>query len=418
VHGHGAVARRSSESTAHGHTPAPSQASQASQASRGPVAEPGRKLGRRPVLDGLRGIAVILVMLEHTGLVHNGFMGVDIFFGLSGFLITTLLYEEWERTGGISFRRFYERRARRLLPALLLLVGAFVLIGLTLKPFSGWPIGERALTTLGFVNNWFAGFGKSAQLGSLNPTWSLAQEEQFYLLWPVVLWFALRRGVRPWMVVAFLAAAMASLIVAVPFVHAADVNYSTYFSPLDRGAELLLGCAGATIWHYRMLRLPRSGRLAALGRALDRVPGRWMQALRALAAAPIIGLFVWMLLYDRQFNERSIFLGAAAMGVAAMLLLLDAPDALLTRVLACRPLRYVGRISYCLYLCHLLIHNLLVHYLPGMSVDLCAATTIVLALIVASISWRVLESRVLAAGRKTQRSAQPVWRGAEVQIAR
>ena len=96
-----------------------------------------RRLGYRPVLDGVRGAAVLLVMLMHTGVLANGYVGVDIFFGLSGFLITTLLCEEWERTGQLSFRRFYERRARRLLPALLLVVGIFAAFYLAAAPFSG-----------------------------------------------------------------------------------------------------------------------------------------------------------------------------------------------------------------------------------------------------------------------------------------
>src|SRR5215475_5717026 len=93
-----------------------------------------RRLGYRPVLDGMRGIAVLLVMLMHTGVLDNGYVGVDVFFGLSGFLITSLLYEEWERNGQISFRRFYERRARRLLPALLLVVAIFAVFYLASEP--------------------------------------------------------------------------------------------------------------------------------------------------------------------------------------------------------------------------------------------------------------------------------------------
>src|ERR1700739_5015033 len=76
-----------------------------------------RRLGRRPVLDWLRGVAILLVMLMHTSVLPNGYVGVDLFFALSGFLITTLLYEEFDRAGRISFSRFYGRRARRLLPA-------------------------------------------------------------------------------------------------------------------------------------------------------------------------------------------------------------------------------------------------------------------------------------------------------------
>src|ERR1700735_3355518 len=90
-----------------------------------------RRLGHRPVLDGLRGIAILLVMLTHTNVLPNGYVGVDLFFALSGFLITTLLYEEWDRTGGISLKRFYGRRARRLLPALGLMIVLALVIDMT-----------------------------------------------------------------------------------------------------------------------------------------------------------------------------------------------------------------------------------------------------------------------------------------------
>src|SRR5437879_173750 len=107
------------------------------------------RLGRRPALDGLRGVAVLLVMAAHTGLLSNGYVGVDIFFALSGFLITSLLYDEFERTGRISFRRFYGRRARRLLPALVIVVAAFVCVVVALDPFPNlWPLGRLILSTL------------------------------------------------------------------------------------------------------------------------------------------------------------------------------------------------------------------------------------------------------------------------------
>src|SRR5579862_7526171 len=102
-----------------------------------------RRLGRRPVLDGLRGIAVLLVMLMHQSLLVRGYIGVDLFFALSGFLITSLLLDEWWRTGAISLRRFYARRARRLGPGLLLLVGIFLAFDAVLHPFVGLPAGVR-----------------------------------------------------------------------------------------------------------------------------------------------------------------------------------------------------------------------------------------------------------------------------------
>src|ERR1700761_5924233 len=121
--------------------------------------ESPRRLGRRPVLDGLRGVAILLVMLTHTSVLPNGYVGVDLFFALSGFLITTLLYEEWERHDRISLKRFYERRARRLLPALGVLLVLAIVVDSACYSMTGWSLGKKALLSLLFVNNWVAASG-------------------------------------------------------------------------------------------------------------------------------------------------------------------------------------------------------------------------------------------------------------------
>jgi peptidoglycan/LPS O-acetylase OafA/YrhL len=346
-----------------------------------------RRLGRRPVLDGVRGIAILLVMLMHTGLLLNGFIGVDIFFGLSGFLITTLLYEEWDRTGTISFRRFYERRARRLLPALLLLVGAFAVLYLVLHPFTGWPLPRRAATTLLFANNWVAGLGHDQDLGALAPTWSLAQEEQFYLVWPLMLWVMLRLRLRPAAVLAVLLATIVVLVGAVPHLERALPSYSEYYSPLDRGAELLIGCAGAVIWRHRLV--PRALR-------------------RRSAILPLLVGLACLLLCGRQLPVRWIYLGSALIAVPLIVYLLAREDGLLARVISCRPLRYAGRISYGLYLCNLLIHNLVVRYLPGHTNYFYAPIVIVASFVLAAASWRLVESRVIARGKRS-RTTPATW---------
>jgi len=331
------------------------------------------RLGRRPVLDGMRGIAVLLVVLMHTGLLAHGYVGVDVFFGLSGFLITTLLYEEWEGTGTISFRRFYERRARRLLPALFLLVGAFTVLYLAVHPFIVWPLGHCLFTTLLFANNWVVGLGHEHDLGVLSPTWSLAQEEQFYLIWPLLLWLMLRWRLRPLAVLVLLALAIVALVEAVPHVEHALPAYSPYFSPLDRSAELLLGCAGAVMW--------RNGWVP---RVL-----RWR-----LTAGVLVCAFVFVLV-DPQLPLRWVYLGSAVIAVPLIVNLLSAGDGVIARVLACAPLRYIGRISYALYLCNLMIQSLLMHYVPGRSQYFYAPIVIATSVLVAGASWHFVESRVL-----------------------
>jgi len=354
-----------------------------------------RRLGYRPVLDGMRGIAVVLVMLMHTGVVDNGYIGVDVFFGLSGFLITTLLCEEWERTGRISLRRFYERRARRLLPALMLVVGIFAVFYLAANPFTGWPLGSRVTTTLLFVNNWVAGFGHSQQLGSLAPTWSLAQEEQFYLLWPLVLAILLYRRLPPAAVLGLLLATIAGLLVLAPLIEQHIQSYNTYFSPLDRGTELLLGCAGAIAWRNRLLTIPSRWGWR-----------RWGSAWRSLLCFALTGAFATLLFAGQRLETRDIYLAANALAVPLIIALLGAPGCLLARLIGSPPLRYVGRISYCLYLCHLMVRNLLLHYLPDLSTYLSALLTFAFSFAVASISWRLLEAPILSASWLRRRSGE------------
>jgi peptidoglycan/LPS O-acetylase OafA/YrhL len=357
-----------------------------------------RRLGHRPVLDGLRGIAIFLVMLTHTNVLPNGYVGVDLFFALSGFLITTLLYDEWDRNGGISLKRFYGRRARRLLPALGLLILIALVVDVTCYQMTGWPFAEKALTSVLFVNNWLAATGHAGQLGSLNPTWSLAQEEQFYLVWPLVLLVLLRHRVRPPMVALVLLGAIGLLIAAAP---EGGTEYSIYYSPAARAAELLFGCLGAVVWRHRLLRIPRAlksklpaGLVAMLGQR---------RLWRALGALVLAYLFVALLFNDRLSTEQ-VYLRACLLAVPLIVTLVGAPGSLIARAIACRPLRYLGRISYALYLFHLLMRNVVYHVVPNGSVYLNAALTIAISVVLAGASWKIVESRVLASGRGCRRA--------------
>jgi peptidoglycan/LPS O-acetylase OafA/YrhL len=362
-----------------------------------------RRLGRRPLLDGLRGIAVTLVILMHTRILPGGFVGVDLFFALSGFLITALLYEEWERSGTISFRRFYERRARRLLPALVLVVLVVLVTDALIYPLTGWPLPEKALTTFLFANNWVAALGHSKVLGGLNPTWSLAQEEQFYLVWPLLLACMLRTRLGPRAVAAILMVTIAALFWASPHVAASVKGYSTYYSPVDRAAELLLGCLAAVVWRSRLLPSP-----AVL---MSRFSGRGARAANR-CARPARLLFCWVLVYlfyrvlvDVNLPTRTAYLNACVIGVLLIVNLMALPTSLLARIIGCRPLRQLGRISYALYLLHLPIYDMLRHWYPDASTDQIAVATFGLGVLVATLSWRLIESRVLTSQPAQQRRA-------------
>ncbi|MDE3132280.1 MAG: acyltransferase [Acidobacteriota bacterium] len=369
--------------------------------------ESPRRLGHRPVLDGLRGIAIVLVMLTHTAVLPNGYVGVDLFFALSGFLITTLLYEEWDRSGRISLKRFYGRRARRLLPALGLLIGIALIVDITCYSMTGWPFAEKALASLLFVNNWLAASGHARALGSLNPTWSLAQEEQFYLVWPFVLLVLLRHRVRPHLVAILLLVAIGLLIMAAPA--GGGRADSAYYSPAARAAELLFGCLGAVIWRHRLLRLPQALWLR-LPVTIAALRGR-LRLWRAVCALLLAYLFV-TLLFNYQLSTEQVYLRACLIAVPLIVNLVGTPDSLLARAIASSPLRFLGRISYALYLFHLLTRNVVYHFMPNGSVYLNSLLTIALSVALAAVSWKVVESRVLAHGRRTRARAHTPKRAA------
>src|SRR5688572_4557652 len=151
-------------------------------------------LGYRPYLDGVRGVAILLVLVCHIPNLplQGGFIGVDLFFVLSGFLITSLLLEEWRATGNVSLGAFYARRALRLVPALLLVLGAAVLLSeLRESRTAANATWTSALMTLFYSANWFLAYGAYPRK-ELSATWSLSVEEQFYLLWPLLLLVMLR----------------------------------------------------------------------------------------------------------------------------------------------------------------------------------------------------------------------------------
>lgn len=221
----------------------------------------GWRLGRRPALDGLRGVAILLVLARHGGLPLQsaGSVGVGLFFGLSGFLITELLLEEYERTGTINFRAFYARRGRRLLPALGTSIAAIALVGMVLGPlFFTWQMAVAALL---YVGNWVLASGKN--LASLTHTWSLAVEEQFYLLWPLIVWGVARRGRRATMLVSGAGIAVA-LTWFVRSVAGGAPWYRIYFSSEAAVMPLLVGAATAA-WMGTRVEPAKKNRLRYVG---------------------------------------------------------------------------------------------------------------------------------------------------------
>ena len=331
-------------------------------------------MGRRPALDGIRGCAVLLLVLGHCGAVGWGFVGVDISFVLSGFLITTLLFEERERTGRISVRQFYQRRLRRIVPALSLLVIAYVVVYTRFGEFgSYWPLWQRLATTLLYLNNWVMATNHSP-LGPLTLTWSIAQGAQFYLLWPPLLLLLWKLRARRAVVIAILILVVVGLMTWLPHL-AATQNINGFYDPFDRAAQMLIGCIAAMLWRYRL--------------AFDTL--RW-SLLGALAA--------WAVCYCADATEFPFRPRLAGTAIAAAVLLMHtviAPRSLLSRLLSLPPLCFVGKISYGMYLYHLILLMFLVQDWPGVSWELQTVIILPTSALLAWVSWRFVESRFLGA---------------------
>jgi peptidoglycan/LPS O-acetylase OafA/YrhL len=293
-----------------------------------------------PGLDGLRAFAVLSVMAYHLGRPEatGGFLGVDVFFVLSGFLITDLLTRELGRTGHISFRRFYARRALRLFPALALVIVLSLVCSLVWR---GQPWAKPTLEGLPFVvlyvGNWYRAFGDNTTLGLLVHTWSLAIEEQYYLLWPWVLTVLTRRGLRARTLSVLLV--VAALVIAGWRLALAEHGVSLFriASGLDTHADgLLLG--GALAFAV--------GTRPALGHRVRRV-------LAGLVCVAVVGLLGLVMRLPPDVREAEFGYLAAALATAVIVCGLATESVPpLTRVLELAPLTWIGRRSYGLYLWH------------------------------------------------------------------
>jgi peptidoglycan/LPS O-acetylase OafA/YrhL len=212
--------------------------------------------GRLPGLDGLRAIAVLAVIAYHAdlGWLPGGFLGVDVFFVISGFLITTLLLAERDRLGHIDLRGFWLRRARRLLPALFLLIATTLALCVLLAPDELTEVRGDTLAALAYVTNWYLVFRQQSYfqiMGRPSPLlhlWSLAVEEQFYLVWPLVLTAGLALLHRRGMLLLSVAGALGSAIwMAYLYVPGADPS-RVYYGTDTHATGLLLGAALALAW--------------------------------------------------------------------------------------------------------------------------------------------------------------------------
>jgi peptidoglycan/LPS O-acetylase OafA/YrhL len=311
--------------------------------------------GYQPALDGIRAFAVAAVVLFHAGVggVEGGFLGVDTFFVLSGFLITSLLLAERARTGSIRLTAFWGRRARRLMPALLAMLAGTVVAGHFLLDSDALGLLRTdALAALGYVANWrmiFRGTGYVAATAAPSPlqhTWSLGIEEQFYLLWPIIVagllaLLAARRG-RWVLVTCCLAGAVASEALCARLYDPESISRA-YYGTDTRAQALLIGAALAAILahgaRHRRTAHPHGVRYRLLA-----VPG--------LGGAGVT-LWLWHSMTDDTAGLYRGGLTVAALATALVIAdVAGRPRSMLARILALAPLVWLGRISYGVYLWH------------------------------------------------------------------
>ncbi|MDA9731959.1 acyltransferase [Candidatus Pelagibacter sp.] len=302
------------------------------------------KINYRPEIDGLRSIAVVSVILYHAQIIINGhqpfkggFIGVDIFFVISGYLITSIILKELLTTGSFSFKHFYERRVRRILPALLfVMLVSFIFAWIYLLPSSFVNFSKSVLYSLGFSSNFFFHFtetqygAESAQLIPLLHTWSLSVEEQYYILFPIVLLFIFKY-LKRYLFYILILGFFSSLILADWLsIYAPYLNF--YILP-TRVWEIVAG----SILAYFELTKGRETRYKILNLVL-----------------PSIGLILiaqYILLSDYHTNHPSFKTLPPIIGVC-LIIWFSNKDEIVTKILSTKLFVGVGLISYSLYLWH------------------------------------------------------------------
>jgi peptidoglycan/LPS O-acetylase OafA/YrhL len=361
---------------------------------------PGTGIPHHPALDGLRAVAVLAVLAYHAsaGVADGGFLGVEVFFTLSGYLVTSLLVAESRRRGRIGLGRFLVSRARRLVPALVACIAGTVGAVALLDPPAADRLRGEALASLAYVQNWHLVLGDvpyGAAFDDPSPLlhlWSLAVEGQLYLVWPLLFLALLKLGGgRAAVVVLVLAAGSAATMAVLVDL---DAPGRVYYGTDTRASGFLIGAALALAW------TPPRGywRTWAL-RARDVLGGT---ALLALLAA-----FVFV----SEFDERLYRGGFAAVGVgtAAVVAAAAQPAGATARLLSAKPLTWLGQRSYGVYLYHWPIFVWAVPLAEGrpwaevLSVDLAAVAA---TLLVAAASYRWLELPIRRGPRRAPRPAE------------
>ncbi|WP_422657879.1 acyltransferase family protein [Paenibacillus sp. EC2-1] len=372
--------------------------------------EPLKKETRyMPGLDGLRALALIGVMCYHWGFdfAPGGFLGVSIFFVLSGYLITDILASQWRNYGRLDLKDFWYRRFRRLLPAMFTML-IIVVTWVTLfdhTRLSSLRTDVAAAVT--YISNWqfifqdvsyFESFGPPSPLGHM---WSLAVEEQFYLLWPLIMLIGLyvfpRRGQMLYFIVAL--AGISAITMALIYEPGSDPS-RVYFGTDTRAFSLLIGAALAIVWPS-FKRPSTTSSMVRIG--LDTI---------GTAALFLVIYMMWST--DRY--EESLYQGGMvilSLASAVVVAILAHPASILGKIMGTRPLRWIGVRSYGIYLWH---YPVLILTSPnGSPIEnslLHTSLQIAVSILLAALSWKYIENPIRHGALKVlwQKIRHPQWR--------
>jgi len=356
----------------------------------------------RPGLDGLRALAVIAVFLYHAKphgdgnpWLTGGFLGVDLFFVLSGYLITSLLLVEWEAHGRVMLIDFWRRRARRLFPAVVVVILAALALAALFGNTALDTLGKTrsdAISGLFYYNNWHQIIANQSYFGGkgslLQHLWSLSVEEQFYILWPFLLVGGLLLVGRKRLPVLVLGGIATSAILMWVSYNALDPS-SDYFGTHTRAFLLLMGALLALVWPV-----------------FERLSGTLLLALELLGVVAL-GIGIWLFFTLQDFDSSYYHGGdlAISFGFAVLIAAVAHPESRLNATLGVAPLRWIGERSYGIYLWHYPIVMLLI---PGVDWGLTGAPAILiqaaLVVLAAVLSYRFVEQPIRT-GRLQKRLA-------------
>jgi peptidoglycan/LPS O-acetylase OafA/YrhL len=350
-----------------------------------PVADT-RAETRIPSLDGIRALAIIIVFMGHAGLnqILRDTTGVTIFFFLSGYLITTLLGREHDRTGRIALTSFYKRRVFRILPAMYLVLAVAIVLNLLGLLKNTMTLAGAAASSLQFTNYWIILNGRDDLPVGMNALWSLNVEEHFYLLFPL-LFIVMSKWLTRRQQLVILLALCACFMVWRVYLNLTGAGIDrTYLATDTRADSILWGCLFAIGWN------------PATGNGLPKAK-QWASGYFLAGAA---GLY-----FVRESSARfADTVGYTVEAVSLMLIftaVISAPTSLFGRILNWRPLAFLGVLSYSLYLIHRLVLFFVAEH-TNLSTVPVAAVSFVVSLVLSYVVYRFVEKPMIRLGKSVR----------------